>query len=282
VKPSWKILGSIAPALAVALVAPDASAGPIGEACHQSYPDLDLCVLCVVQACTVSGAPLDVCVFQNGPDCLEPGSNSGVETVPDFGLETLPDIDFGTTALLAIASTAGGYVIYQHGGKIFASILEARGGLRFGLGSVAALIGLPILIGDASGQAFNDYVEHYAPCVNPVWNGNEYVCLGNSVIGSTAPGSPGSECPPGTQSQTGLYGTACVPSAAVVHPPTPACASLLTCEQRQLAGEDLDGCGTPPIDVPMACIDASGATTSTLACGLTCKSVDALEPLDPL
>lgn len=249
----------------VAAAAPTtASAAPLGTVCAALNPgNFDACVACVVEGCTFSGIPSNECVYEHGPACFP------ALPAPD----TVPDFDLGTDTLwnylaLAAASAGAGYVLYQNRGMIMGWLTMVRRP-AVGFGTTMVLVGLPFIVGESAAYAFEDYVQNYAPCVNPVYDGSTYVCLGNSV--ATGPGSPGSSCPPGTQPQTGMYGTACVemPNST---PPVPSCASLLSCEERAESAAAMPSCGGESFDVELECVGDGGATFTAMSCITVCSA----------
>lgn len=260
----------------VAVAAPTtASAAPLGTVCAALNPgNFAACVECVVEGCESSRPDVSVCVFEHGMACFP------ALPLPDG--DTVPDIDIGTDTLwnylvMAAASTGAGYVLYQNGGKILGRLTALRPGL--GLAPTMVLVGLPFLLGDTAAHAFEDYVQNYAPCVNPVYDGNTYVCLGNGV--ATGPGAPGSSCPPGTQPQTGMYGTACV-EAPNFTPPPPSCASLLSCEEQAESPVVMPSCGGETFDVEVECVGEGGAMSTAMSCVSLCEAeADGPPPIAP-
>lgn len=262
--------------LVAAALPTTASAAPLGEVCAAlNLGNFSACVSCVVEACELSGRPdVSVCVFEHGFACFP------ALPLPDG--DTVPEIDIGTDTLwnylvIAGASAGTGYVLYQNGGRIMGWLTAARPSAGFGMAPAMVLIGLPMFLGDTAAHAFEDYVQNYAPCVNPVYDGNTYVCLGNSV--ATGPGAPGSSCPPGTQPQTGMHGTACVEMPSYT-PPTPSCASVMSCEEQAESATVTPSCGGESFDIELECVAEGGAMATAMSCMTLCEA-EAEAPLAP-
>lgn len=251
----------------VAATVPTTASAAIGDVCAAiNLGNFAACVECVVEACEMSGGDVALCVFEHGVACFP--------ALPLPNGDTVPDIDIGTDTLwnylvIAGASAGTGYVLYQNGGRIMAWLTTRGPSMGYGMAPAMVLIGLPMFLGDTAAHAFEDYVQNYAPCVNPVYDGNTYVCLGNSV--ATGPGAPGSSCPPGTQPQTGMYGTACVEMPNFT-PPTPSCASLMSCEERAASPTMMPSCGGESFDVELECIADGGATATAMSCLTLCEA----------
>ena len=139
--------------------------------------------------------------------------------------------DFWTRTGIGSTVVAGG-LIYEYGGAIWARAVGALApvaGPTIGVGTVAggivaALIGVPMFIGNASGQEFIDWVETYQPCPNGYWNAQGvYVCPGNGV--STTGGGGPNDCPPGTSQQWTSLGFFCQP-IVVTYPACRTCSEM--------------------------------------------------------